>query len=88
MSLILSILAGLLGSLFGSAARAGTAAARAQLEGEPMPEVLNISGSPGNKTCCHASSVPTTKVNSSPEGVMAKSCPERADQCSRAAFQM
>ena len=46
MSLILSILAGLLGSLFGSAARAGTAAARAQLEGEPMPEVLNISGSP------------------------------------------
>ena len=46
MSLILSILAGLLGSLFGSAARAGTAMARAQLEGEPMPEMLNISGSP------------------------------------------
>ena len=46
MSLILSILAGLLGSLFGSAARAGTSMARAQLEGEPMPDVMNISGSP------------------------------------------
>jgi hypothetical protein len=45
MSLILSILAGLLGSLFGSAARAGAAMGRAQLEGEPMPDV-NISGSP------------------------------------------
>jgi hypothetical protein len=46
MRLIVSILAGLLGSLFGSAARAGTAMARAQLEGEAMPETLNISGSP------------------------------------------
>ena len=46
MSLILSILAGLLGSLFGSAARAGLAVGRAQLEGEPAPDVLNISGSP------------------------------------------
>lgn len=46
MRLIASILAGLLGSLFGSAARAGTAMARAQLEGEPPPEVFNISGSP------------------------------------------
>ncbi|HKO32575.1 MAG TPA: hypothetical protein VJY85_02410 [Candidatus Limnocylindria bacterium] len=45
MSLILSILAGMLGSLFGSAARAGTAMARAQIEGEPLPDV-NISGSP------------------------------------------
>ena len=46
MSLIASILAGLLGSLFGSGARAGLAMARAQLEGEPAPEVMNISGSP------------------------------------------
>jgi hypothetical protein len=46
MSLILSILAGLLGSLFGSAARAGAAMGRAQLEGEPMPAVTNLSGSP------------------------------------------
>lgn len=46
MSLILSILAGLLGSVFGSAARTGAAMGRAQLEGKPMPEVLNISGSP------------------------------------------
>ena len=46
MSLILSILAGLLGSLFGSAARAGAAMGRAQLEGEPMPDVMNLSGSP------------------------------------------
>jgi hypothetical protein len=46
MRLILSILAGLLGSLFGSAARTGTAMARAQLEGEPMPATVNISGSP------------------------------------------
>ena len=40
MSLILSILAGLLGSLFGSAARAGAAMGRAQLEGGPMPDVI------------------------------------------------
>ena len=46
MSLILSILAGLLGSLFGSAARAGLAMGRAQLEGEPTPDAMNISGSP------------------------------------------
>ena len=46
MTLILSILAGLLGSLFGSAARAGAAMGRAQLEGEPMPAVMNLSGSP------------------------------------------
>jgi hypothetical protein len=46
MSLILSILAGLLGSLFGSAARAGAAMARARLEGQPPPDILNISGSP------------------------------------------
>ncbi|HET9540747.1 MAG TPA: hypothetical protein VFQ46_09125 [Candidatus Limnocylindria bacterium] len=46
MSLILSILAGLLGSLFGSAARAGAAMGRAQLEGAPMPDAMNISGSP------------------------------------------
>jgi hypothetical protein len=46
MSLILSILAGLLGSLFGSAARAGTSVARARLEGESPPEMLSISGSP------------------------------------------
>ncbi|HEY7846822.1 MAG TPA: hypothetical protein VIC83_01370 [Candidatus Limnocylindria bacterium] len=46
MSLILSILAGLLGSLFGSAARAGTAMARARLEGEEAPDMLNINGSP------------------------------------------
>jgi hypothetical protein len=46
MSLILSILAGLLGSLFGSAARAGAAMGRAQLEGGPMPATVNISGSP------------------------------------------
>jgi len=46
MSLILSILAGLLGSLFGSAARAGTAVARARLEGEPAPDIISISGSP------------------------------------------
>jgi hypothetical protein len=45
MTLILSILAGLLGSLFGSAARAGAAVGRAQLEGGPMPDV-NLSGSP------------------------------------------
>jgi hypothetical protein len=46
MSLILSILAGLLGSLFGSAAKAGLAMGRAQLEGEPAPDVMSISGSP------------------------------------------
>jgi len=46
MSLILSILAGLLGSLFGSAAKTGLAMGRAQLESEPAPEVMNISGSP------------------------------------------
>jgi hypothetical protein len=46
MSLILSILAGLLGSLFGSAVRAGLVMARAQMEGEPEPGVMNISGSP------------------------------------------
>ena len=46
MSLILSILAGMLGSLFGSAAHAGLAMGRAQLEGKPAPEVMNISGSP------------------------------------------
>jgi hypothetical protein len=46
MTLILSILAGLLGSLFGSAAKAGAAMGRAQLEGEPMPKVMNLSGSP------------------------------------------
>lgn len=46
MRLIASIVAGLLGSLFGSAARAGTSMARAQLEGEPMPDSFNISGSP------------------------------------------
>ena len=46
MSLIFSILAALLGSLFGSAARAGLAMGRAQLEGEPAPDVMNISGSP------------------------------------------
>ena len=46
MTLILSILVGLLGSLFGSAARAGAAMGRAQLEGGPMPDVMNLSGSP------------------------------------------
>ena len=46
MSLILGILAGLLGSLFGSAAKAGAAMGRAQLAGEPMPDVMNLSGSP------------------------------------------
>jgi hypothetical protein len=46
MSLILSIFAGLLGSLFGSAARAGITVAQARVDGKPGPDTLSISGSP------------------------------------------
>lgn len=46
MNLILSMVAGLAGSVLGGAVRAGVDAADRQLRGEPQPESMVIVGSP------------------------------------------